>query len=331
MICCRAIRFDARQIGCLFAVATLSCGSRPVASVPADAAANAGAPAIASLLEVDPQYQNKVLAVDDVNVYWVRIGQTFGDSAILAVPRAGGLPVTLVQGAEPVNIATDGEYVYWSGPLAAMVARVPVGGGTVEPLATDSPDCVAVDDTSVYWSSGGSVSAIPKGGGAARTLSTFGGNGPIAVDAIHVYFASWSNGTAGLMSVPKAGGAVTTLLASSIDAACHVIALGPAQAVVPYLSGTTWLNDSLGSVPLDGGASPTVLDATHDAALVVGSATTVYWVGNLPVLGVYATPIAGGTTRTLATPATHAIHDLALASDGTLYWTTDRQIQWVKP
>ncbi len=322
-----------RALG-LASLLAVGCGSSSRPSLPIDAAADASSPS--SLLEVDPQYQNDALAVDDVNVYWVRIGQTYGESAILAVPRAGGIPITLVQGAESGNIATDGEYVYWSAPLATalgarVVARVPAGGGSVQPLASDSPICITVDDTNVYWTSGGVLSAVPKGGGVVRTLSTLGADGAIASDATHVYSGSWVDGSPGLMAVPKAGGIVTTLLAPSIYANCRVIALGPGHAIVPYLSGATWLNDALGSVPLDGGASPTVLDSTHDAALVVANATTVYWVGNLPVLGVYATPIAGGSTRTLATPATHAIHDLALASDGTLYWTTDRQIQWLKP
>jgi len=41
--------------------------------------------------------------------------------------------------------------------------------------------------------------------------------------------------------------------------------------------------------------------------------------------------VAGGTSKTLATPASPGLSGLALASDGTLYWATDFQIQSLKP
>jgi hypothetical protein len=67
------------------------------------------------------------------------------------------------------------------------------------------------------------------------------------------------------------------------------------------------------------------------AGVVVANARAVYWVGFGAALTINETPLDGGPPVTLATPPTNSLGDLVLGSDGTLYWTTDTQLQAMKP
>ena len=64
---------------------------------------------------------------------------------------------------------------------------------------------------------------------------------------------------------------------------------------------------------------------------VVAGPAELFWLGYGAANEVNETPLDGGPTRTLATPPTYALDNLALASDGTLYWTTAVQVQALVP
>jgi hypothetical protein len=106
------------------------------------------------------------IAVDTINVYWTsQLGAT-----VMSVPLQGGTPVTIASGQTSdgaEGIASDGANVYWTGSDtngngAVLTARVSDGPPTV--LAGDQfyfPANIAVDGTSVYFTSPGGDSHSP--------------------------------------------------------------------------------------------------------------------------------------------------------------------------
>ncbi len=313
------------------ATGPLDGGTRDAGVVIASRTCEAGA-SVTCFAEVDVRFQAGALAVDDANVYWVAVGQNMEQSAVLQAGRTGGPVVTLAH-AEPWALVTDGQFVYLGGGFAATVERVPVGGGMVTTLAVDAgASCMAVDDTNVYWTNGFGVFVAPKAGGTSTMLAAPVGDivpGPIVLDSERVYW-----GGDGVESMSKAGGVPTPVLpklalsGGTPFRGCRELAVAGSTLYATGF-GPDGGVETLVTVPTTGGMA-TVLDATSDdLAFVVGA--RVYSIVLSPSTSVNATPLDGGPAVTLATPATHTIHDLALASDGTLYWTTDTQVQSIKP
>jgi DNA-binding beta-propeller fold protein YncE len=108
------------------------------------------------------------IATDGVNVYWTTTGMMVG------APIAGGSQFVLASGQNnpaagglpiDVGIATDGTYVYWANYGGGSVNAVPVGGGATVSLARGTrPLGIAIDDTAVYFTDygAGSVVKTPK-------------------------------------------------------------------------------------------------------------------------------------------------------------------------
>jgi hypothetical protein len=95
------------------------------------------------------------IASDGTYLYWSTVPPS-GTGAIYQYALSKtGTTTTLVTGlTRPNAIATDGSFVYSYG-LGTEVWKVPVGGGTVVPLANlaagDEGNSIVVDATSVYW------------------------------------------------------------------------------------------------------------------------------------------------------------------------------------
>ena len=93
------------------------------------------------------------------NVYWT------SDDAVLQMPLGGGAATTIASMVTAENIAVDAQYVYSTdGFFTGGEKKVPIGGG---PLKTHSdgqsgPGFVAVDATSVYWTTLNSIKKAPK-------------------------------------------------------------------------------------------------------------------------------------------------------------------------
>jgi hypothetical protein len=108
---------------------------------------------------------SQALALDSTSVYWANAFSVF------RVGQDGGAPVTLAStpssDLDATALAVDGSYVYWVNSWASLanagtIMRVPIGGGTVETIATSqqSPVGIAVDATSVYWINQGTQKTV---------------------------------------------------------------------------------------------------------------------------------------------------------------------------
>ena len=119
------------------------------------------------------------------------------------------------------------------------------------------PQYIAVDATSVYWTTAvsGTVMSVPLGGGTPTTLASAQVDPTgIAVDATNVYWANKSinDGAGTVMRIPLAGGTPTTLASGQDDP----------NGIAVDATSVYWTNEvnagTVMSVPLDGG-TPTMI------------------------------------------------------------------------
>jgi hypothetical protein len=244
------------------------------------------------------------VAVDATSVYWTAAPGPHTTGTVMKVPVGGGTPVTLASGqATPLAIAVDSTSVYWtnfgsadgwtaSGPGPAngngAIMKIPLGGGVPTTLASvpyDAPQSIALDATSVYWTTyyGGAVMKAPLGGGAPTTLNY----GPplgfgIAVDSTSVY---WLGGHA-IRKVPLSGGAVSTLATFGDDDGVGI--------AVDSTNVYCTVDLAVLSVPLSGGTLTTLASGPPVAPVFISvDRTGVYW-------GNDGSPINGCTVMKLA-------------------------------
>jgi hypothetical protein len=169
-----------------------------------------------------------LFAVDSTNIYWSESWEGTGPPygwGIVKQPLGGGSATTLASGAQGGTyaraIAVEGGSIYWlltSGGTGGSVLMVPVGGGTTTTLASDSvgtPQAMAVDATSVYWSDNATIFKMALTGGVPTTLASQQ-NYPssIAVDATSIYWTNGSSIGGTTMKAPLTGGSPTTLASS---------------------------------------------------------------------------------------------------------------------
>ena len=141
-------------------------------------------------------YYGNNVAADATHVYWVS-DETASDGEAAGVELDGGNGRVLATGQVwgPSCLTLDATNLYFADIGASedggSVWKVPLGGGPPVQLASAAfPYFLAVDSTSLYWSSlGGGVQWVPIDGGAVSTLAgvDYAGAG-IAVGGGYVYF-----------------------------------------------------------------------------------------------------------------------------------------------
>jgi hypothetical protein len=180
------------------------------------------------------------------DVYFLNYGPEDGQGSLMRVPTAGGAPSTVVGNlTRPFSIAADATDFYWQaedGKGSGIVEKLAMSGG---PPVTLASGLSTLQDVVIM-----STIQYPL-------------TANVAVTPTDVYFVGYAMGTqAGVLSVPIAGGAVSTLISAWPSEA------GPPTAV------------SVNGIVTDG--------------------TVLYAVTNGPSVGVLRVPLTGGSASVLA-------------------------------
>jgi hypothetical protein len=235
------------------------------------------------LLATFPSGEIARLAVDATSVYVTTIPLQSASGTIYAVPKRGGAPRVLVENAiAPIDIRTDGDFVYWVSAgtnvgflgLArdGSIHRIRKDGRERQTVAANlsAPFGMAFDETDVYFVESGfevlnsgptGVRSVPKGGGAVRSVLDVRGPMAIALSSDRVFFWAGKLSLFGLveeghlLSVPKSGGTAVELLAGRMIASSLTVA-GDRLYFVHYESSTG--EEKVASIPLGGGTMETL-------------------------------------------------------------------------
>ena len=256
------------------------------------------------------------------------------------VAKAGGsvtelAPRTSLQD-QPVSLAIDTTYVYWTDSGHQDVRKVPIAGGAVEVLATrqEEPHGIAVNATHIYWAAttSGRVLRQPLAGGEVQTVAS-GLIAPtdLALDAQNVYVATWGPASedaavqrtqGSIVKVPLEGGEAMALTAGLPSPSCLELR---ANFIYWVNVGDSFKNGSLMRVPIGGGRADTLVSNITNGGCIAVDEASVYWAvsddapGGLGTKGaVFKVPIAGGPTSLVVTGLSDV---LGVSVDATnVYW-----------
>jgi hypothetical protein len=128
-----------------------------------------GGGAVTALAANEDQPHSMVVASG--SVFWATL------VGVNRVPITGGSATVVAEGAFPGGLTADGTHVYWanSGYPGGKIMKAPLAGGAAVELVPTSHDSVvgvAVDETSVYWTTieSGTVMKVGLDGGATTEL-----------------------------------------------------------------------------------------------------------------------------------------------------------------
>jgi hypothetical protein len=293
-------------------------------------------------------------------VYWTNAGTAPGEGTVLGLPTTPIAPtdtplVYAVGQNSPQPIAVNATTLYWANDseTAGAVLSVPltlsVDAGAADaaleagsdagdagpvrpitPIATgqSSPDAIAINATTLYWtvagvaaSESGLVMSRALAGGAAVTLASGRVNpSAIAVDSENVYWVdTGSTGTDGAVLAAPLHGQTITTLASGL-ATPGAIALSDTDVYFTN-QGVTASDAAIEMVAKGGGTPSTVVGEQPPLRDILLDGTTLYWTvsAGSGTGGVFSFALGGDTVVTLMSGLDYP---LDLATDTTsLYWT----------
>lgn len=221
--------------------------------------------------------------------------------------------------AYPRAIAVDSGNVYWldrgGNNSYGQVMKAPLAGGSPTMLtAGDVGGAITVDGVAVYFDGDdGVLRRVPISGGTWEQVADhFCG---FTVDDSQVYVGGQS-----LLSIPKAGGAGTTVLDAPAGQQICVAAANGAS-VYYWLTGPAPSRTATLMQVAKAGGVPTML-ATGVMGEVVVDAANIYWLAQLPAPDqptIFRLPVSGGTPMALVSSKAA----FAFAVDGAAVYFTD--------
>ncbi len=247
------------------------------------------------------------VALGATTVYWT-VSHDFANdggfqTSILGTPRGGGPTTVLLAGQQvTTGLALDDTSIYWGngGPAGeSAVMKMPLNGGAATTLASGltlpaygggggEQQTIAVDSTSVYWASTGSIMKVPLSCGMPESLAPAGEVGAIAVAATGVYWTQLDSpdvGPASVRTMPFGGSEVSTIASYPGDLTGGVpIAVDATNVYWPISDpscGESCI--AIARAPLAGGPSSTLVTGLvgFPTQLAVDD-TSVYWTAQGP-------------------------------------------------
>lgn len=170
------------------------------------------------------------IAVDDTQVYWANYDAGGPNGALMSVPKTGGTPKVLVAAGDgPRGVVVDATRAYFL-TSSALVAVAKQGGAPITITPTQCGSGITADDTSLYWVVNcvmfppRGIFKVSKAGGIAVKISDEAPS-KIVVTTDGVY---WLADGGNVMKLPKAGGiaAVVASFTTQWSAPLAVDALG---------------------------------------------------------------------------------------------------------
>ena len=257
------------------------------------------------------------VTIHGVDVYWIEGGN-------LHRTTPAGVTTVLIQGQGGPNtdatadIAVDDTYAYWvdtvpslscSPPCTWVIQKVPLGGGTVETLATVDRLVVSlvVDADTIFWEEssqepldpgcncGSKIMAMPKAGGPPVVLvdGTLNGtlppvppgstpaswlpSGGIAITDTDIIFAVVANSSYQMKSVPVSGGSINDFatVPSNAGFARNSLLDISVSSVNAYWIDTG--NSTINSMSLQNGAITALVNGLDRPSGLAINASTAYW------------------------------------------------------
>ena len=231
-------------------------------------------------------------ALDGTHIYWSEVipakvmGMSSAKTTIYSIAKAGGASskkeLTWDPGAFSTGISVDQERVYWSDSEGAIYSVAKSGDASVTTVLPAGPDGsldrdgVKTDQDSIYWlEMNAKVMSMPKGGGAAKMVAAVPHSSfYFAMDEGRVYLGNIvvGNGTGQMVSAPKSGGPVTTLVAD----------MGGVLAIAVNASCVYWTTHSLivnklRAVPKSGGEPILIAPVEMSGGALAADESGVYW------------------------------------------------------
>ncbi len=218
------------------------------------------------------------LAADASYLYWTDLLE--GESAILRVPRAGGVVETVVgRGDGPDWFAIADDSVYWLSAETSSVLRSPKVGGASEVLAVDqqAPSRIRVRGKTLVWvTAPGTIMSLPTTGGTPEALLASEDEvDVIEMDDTHIYFsgAAPTGVVLPLFRLPVLGGSAEPIFTPEL--VIVAIAVDERWIYVADTSGGE-VPARLVAVPKSGG-DPVVLARGACIWDVAVGGSSVYW------------------------------------------------------